>query len=298
MDKTLVSASQLDAMMKSEKTVIIDTRDPEEYAKGHIPGAVNVRDIFSYLATSDEAGMEELNAKFAKLLGDAGLSGAETAVIYEDAMNNGYGQSCRGYFLLKYLGYDKVCVLHGGLKAWTDAGMELSTDAATPTAKEFPMQVNEKMMVTTEQMFASLAHPEVVKLDVRDLDEWMGESSSPYGVDYAPRKGRIPDAVLIEWYAMMKPHGAVPMFKSNEEILEIAKSVGIEKETPVIIYCFKGARASNTLVALNEAGIMDTSIYFASWNEWSRDESLPIEEGAPDPMRPAVAVTVPVAATA
>ncbi len=291
MDKTLVSASELDAM-KSEQTVIIDTRDPEEYAKGHIPGAVNIRDIFLYLSTSDEAGMEELNSKFAELLGDVGLGGDETAVFYEDAMNNGYGQSCRGYFLMKYLGYDKVSVLHGGLKAWTDAGMELSTDVPMPTPKAFPMKVNEKMMVTTAQMFASLAKPEVVKLDVRDLDEWMGESSSPYGIDYAPRKGRIPDAVLIEWYAMMKPTGAVPMFKSNDEILDIAKSVGIEKETPVIIYCFKGARASNTLGALNEAGILDTSIYFASWNEWSRDPNLPIEEGAPDPMRPAVAVTV------
>lgn len=292
MTQTLLSASELDAMMKGEPTVVIDTRDPEEYAQGHIPGAVNIRDIFLYLSTSDEAGMEELNSKFAKLLGDAGLGGDETAVFYEDAMNNGYGQSCRGYFLMKYLGYDKVAVLHGGLKAWTDAGMELSTEVPTPTPKEFPLDVQPGMMVTTEQMFESLAKPEVVKLDVRDLDEWMGESSSPYGIDYAPRKGRIPDAVLIEWYAMMKPDGAVPMFKSVDEIREIAASVGIQSDTPVIIYCFKGARASNTLVALNEAGIMDTSIYFASWNEWSRDPILPIEEGAPDPMRPAVAVTV------
>ena len=290
--KTLVTASELDAMMKSEPVVVIDTRDPESYAAGHIPGAVNVRDIFSYLATSDEAGIEEMTGKFAKLLGDAGLGGDETAVIYEDAMNNGYGQSCRGYFLLKYLGYPKVAVLHGGLKAWTDAGMELSTDEAMPQAKEFPMNLDASMMVTTPQMLASLDDPSIVKLDVRDLDEWMGESSSPYGIDYAPRKGRIPDAVLIEWYAMMKPAGEVPMFKSPDEIREVAQSVGIEPDSKVIIYCFKGARASNTLVALNEAGIMDTSIYFASWNEWSRDPSLPIEEGAPDPMRPAVAVTV------
>jgi thiosulfate/3-mercaptopyruvate sulfurtransferase len=48
---------------------------------------------------------------------------------------------------------------------------------------------------------------------------------------------------------------------------------------PVIVYCFKGARASNTFVALEEAGIKDVGIYFGSWNEWSRDPSLPIEEG-------------------
>ena len=51
--------------------------------------------------------------------------------------------------------------------------------------------------------------------------------------------------------------------------------------TPVVLYCFKGARASNTLVALKEAGIEDVTLYFGSWNEWSRDPSLPIEEGLP-----------------
>jgi thiosulfate/3-mercaptopyruvate sulfurtransferase len=57
--------------------------------------------------------------------------------------------------------------------------------------------------------------------------------------------------------------------------------VGITLHTPVIIYCFKGARASNTFVALEEASIKNVSIYFDSWNEWSRDPSLPIEEGLP-----------------
>jgi len=55
----------------------------------------------------------------------------------------------------------------------------------------------------------------------------------------------------------------------------------VTPETPVIVYCFKGARASNTFVALEEAGIENVGIYFGSWNEWSRDPSLPIEEGLP-----------------
>ncbi len=48
-------------------------------------------------------------------------------------------------------------------------------------------------------------------------------------------------------------------------------TVGIDADTPVVLYCFKGARASNTLVALKEAGIKDVKLYFGSWNEWSRD---------------------------
>ena len=71
------------------------------------------------------------------------------------------------------------------------------------------------------------------------------------------------------------------MMKSREEVLAECATVGITPDTPVKLYCFKGARASNTFLALKEAGIKDVSIYFGSWNEWSRDPALPIEEGLP-----------------
>lgn len=47
-------------------------------------------------------------------------------------------------------------------------------------------------------MLAALADPTIKLLDNRDKDEWLGESSSPYGKDFAPRKGRIPGAVWLE----------------------------------------------------------------------------------------------------
>jgi 3-mercaptopyruvate sulfurtransferase SseA len=39
-----------------------------------------------------------------------------------------------------------------------------------------------------------MSEPVLISLDVRDVDEWIGGSSSPCGKDYAPRKGRIPGA--------------------------------------------------------------------------------------------------------
>jgi 3-mercaptopyruvate sulfurtransferase SseA len=39
-----------------------------------------------------------------------------------------------------------------------------------------------------------MSDPVLISLDVRDVDAWIGDSSSPYGKDYAPRKGRIPGA--------------------------------------------------------------------------------------------------------
>jgi len=282
MTDVLISASDLADFLKTEPCVVIDTRNPDAYGAGHIPNAVNVHEIFTYLATSTPEGMQELKTKFADAFGAAGLSGAETAIVYEQSMNSGFGQSCRGYFLLTMLGYSKVKVLHGGYEAWVAAGLPVTTDAPSPVKASIAIVPEAgDILIDAKAMLAAVDNPGIAILDVRDVDEWIGESSSPYGKDFCPRKGRIPGAVWLEWYRMMKPTGEGPRFKSKEEILAECATVGIGQNTPVYLYCFKGARASNTFLALKNAGVKDVRMYFGSWNEWSRDPSLPIEEGLP-----------------
>lgn len=279
-ENILISPGGLHEMSASLPTVIIDTRSPAAYDAGHIPGAVNIHDIFTFLATSSKEGLEELRDKFAEVFGAAGLSGEEVAVIYEDSMNTGFGQSCRGYFLLQFLGYPKAAILHGGYQAWLAEEMPVSTEVPTPEAKTFPVKEEAaSVMLTAEDMLGALDAPDIVKLDVRDVDEWVGTSSSPYGIDFCPRKGRIPGAVWLEWYRMMKPGEEVPVFKSKAELQAECATVGIDPDSTVYLYCFKGARASNTFVALKEAGVKDVRMYFGSWNEWSRNHELPIETG-------------------
>jgi thiosulfate/3-mercaptopyruvate sulfurtransferase len=281
-DKVLISPAELNAMIPSPHVVVIDTRSPDNYAAGHIAGAVNLFEVFTFLAMSTPEGVDELKATFAKHFGAAGLSGAETAVFVEESMNSGFGMSCRGYFLMQFLGYPKAQVLHGGLSAWKAAGLPLTTEVPVVTPKTFPVvDTKQDVIINYETMLAALSDSHVVKMDVRDVDEWVGTSSSPYGPDFAPRKGRIPGAKWLEWYRMMKPTAAGPMFKSKDEILAECATIGVTPETPVFLYCFKGARASNTLVALKEAGIKDVRMYFGSWNEWSRMPELPIEAGLP-----------------
>jgi len=69
------------------------------------------------------------------------------------------------------------------------------------------------------------------------------------------------------------------MFRSSDDVLEACAELDISPDDTVYVYCFKGARASNTFVALQEAGIKNVKIYFGSWNEWSRNFDLPIDEG-------------------
>jgi thiosulfate/3-mercaptopyruvate sulfurtransferase len=278
----LTSLETLASLVEQKGVHLIDTREPEEYAEDHIPGAVNIYEIFTYLSTRENGGYEAMGRIFAALFGSAGLSGDERVVVYEDAMDNGYGRSCRGRFLLQYLGHKNATVLHGGYQAWLAAGLPVTSELSSVIPKIFSVRIDSSIMLSAEEMLDSLADPKIIKLDVRDRAEWLGISSSPYGPDFAPRKGRIPGAVWIEWYRLMKQDGPIPWFKKPQEIAEILAEVGITPKSVVHIYCFKGARTSNVFIALKMAGVEKVRNYFGSWNEWSRDTNLPIDKGHPN----------------
>ncbi len=111
--KTLISPQKLSSLLaeKSSQIVIIDTRSPEEYAISHLSGAINIQEFFTYLLDdSSPAGLKKLQEYFAEIMSEVGISGGEQLIVYEDALNKGYGQSCRAAFLLNYLG----CTLTGG----------------------------------------------------------------------------------------------------------------------------------------------------------------------------------------
>ncbi|MBD2506087.1 sulfurtransferase [Nostoc muscorum FACHB-395] len=277
--KALISPQELTSILaeKSSQAVIIDTRTPEDYAISHIPESINIRDFFTYLLESSyPAGLKELQEYFAEIMSKLGISGAERLIVYEDALNKGYGQSCRAAFLLKYLGCAEVSILHGGYRAWLTEGLPTTDEVPLCESSIFRLHPNTDMMVTTAEMLQAINNPAIIKLDVRDRNEWLGLSSSPYNPDFCPRKGRIPNAVWLEWHHLMNSESEIPTFRSPDEIREICQSVSITPESIVYIYCFKGSRAANTLIALEQVGISARN-YFGSWNEWSRDFSLPID---------------------
>lgn len=279
----LTGTNELAGLLGRNDVVIIDTREPEDYVIDHIPGAINIYDIFTYLSTKENGGYETMRNHFAELFSNAGICSNERVVIYEDAMDNGYGRSCRGYFILKHLGHTNVTVLHGGYQAWLNEKLPVTREIPITEKKIFTVNLNNSIILTQEEMFASLNDSSIIKLDCRDHAEWVGISSSPYGPDFAPRKGRIPGAVWVEWYNTMYQKNHIPWFKEPEELKKIFANAGITEESKVHIYCFKGARTSNMYIAMMMAGIKNVRNYLGSWNEWSRDFSLPIERGYPRP---------------
>ena len=119
------------------------------------------------------------------------------------------------------------------------AGDQGCADAgAGVVLRSFPRPAD--ILIDAKTMLAALDKPGIALLDVRDVDEWIGESSSPYGKDFCPRKGRIPGAVWLEWYRMMKPTAEGPRFKSKDEILAECATVGISREYPGLSLLLQG----------------------------------------------------------
>jgi len=277
----LIEVEALQAALSEgkEKIVLIDTRALDNYAKEHIPSAVNIHECFTFLAMSDAKGLKDLHDMFVNLFGKAGITGSdERVVVYEEGMASGFAQSCRGFFLLKWLGHPNVCVLHGGLVAWKKKGGTVTSEVPTPIPVSFKSNQNPSIMATKDEVVQALSSKSAVLLDVRDKEEWIGESSSPYGKEFCPRKGRLEGATWIEWYELMEKRDGVSYVKNPHQIREIFEGHGITEKSNIIVYCFKGSRAANTFLLLKDAGFSNVKNYFGSWNEWSRDPKLPIDD--------------------
>ncbi len=78
--KLLISPQELTSLLAEETSqiAIIDTRSSEEYVKSHLPGAINIRELFTYLLENSQPdGLKKLSDHFSELLSKAGISGAE-----------------------------------------------------------------------------------------------------------------------------------------------------------------------------------------------------------------------------
>ena len=93
------------AQVAHEKPFVVDVRDPEEYAKGFIPGAINIP--LRLLANSLEA-LPPLDRSIAVVC------------------NTGYGAAV-GMAVLRLIGYNDVKAVAGGMRAWRGAGLPVVT---------------------------------------------------------------------------------------------------------------------------------------------------------------------------
>ena len=257
------------------KLVEIDV-DTKAYDAGHIPGAVG----FNWQTQLQDQVRRDIISKeaFEKLVGGAGISPNDTAILYGD--NNNWF-AAYGFWLFKIYGHKEVRLMNGGRVKWlNEKDKTLTTDVPQPTPVAYKVtSTNLELRAFLPQVFEAQKGGKWNLVDVRSPDEFTGKVIAPPGMsETAQRGGHIPSAKSIPWSTAVNPDGT---FKSPDDLQSIyLQQKGVDPKKDTIAYCRIGERSSHTWFVLKYLlGLNNVKNYDGSWTEYGNVVAAPIEKG-------------------
>ncbi len=248
--------------------------DTAAYAGGHIRNAIawHWKDDLHEPLRREFLDQEALS----ELLARSGV-GPDTTVVLYGGNNNWF--ATYAYWLLRYLGFDRVKLVDGGRKKWELEDRELVTEEPT-VAKADPGKlgkVQEKLRAFRDDVLKHIGGKGKSMVDVRSPAEFSGEVLAPPHLpqEQAQVPGHIPGAANVPWATAARDDGS---FKSDQELTELYGNVGVTPDTDVIAYCRIGERSSHTWFVLHEIlGYDRVRNYDGSWTEYGSLVGVPVE---------------------
>ena len=229
----------------------------EQYAAGHIPGAVHLdyADDLSDPATPYAARVAPPE-RFARVMGEHGI-GDDTIVVAYDAGTIPF--AARIVWMLRYFGHDEAYVLAGGYPAWVAAGYPIETDTPVVTAATFTPRVRPELRALRDDVLAVAQGRSSAQLIETQRDQ-----------TYAQRDRDIQGAVRLSGNLLLEDArgGRVA---DRETLDRLVRDAGLDPHARTIVSCGSGVSASGAWLAMREAGFDDVAVYDGSWMEWEHD---------------------------
>jgi rhodanese-related sulfurtransferase len=240
--KTVTDVKQIiDDPTEAAKYTIVSARSAEHYAKGHVPGAINI----PYKTIADDASLAQIDPE-------------KPVIVYCYTGHTGQLSDV----ILSVLGYESYNMKYG-MMGWTDDPEVLNTtpfDCNPPnydtetTANDLPADnelpvletgETEEIAIAKAQAQAYLASglaPTKTVTDVKQIIDDPTEAakytivSVRSAADYA--KGHVPGAINIPW----------------KEIAKEENLAKLPKDKPIITYCYTGHTGQVACTVLNLLG--------------------------------------------
>lgn len=242
-----------------------------EHLQAHIPGAVFF-DIDEIADTSlDLPHMLPSPEAFAQAAGALGLAPKTHVVVYDA---HGIFSAPRVWWMLRTMGFPRVHVLDGGLKAWLAEGRPVEAGAATPTPERFTADFDAGMVRYLDDVLEILDNRSAQMLDARPGPRFRAEVPEPRA---GLRSGHMPGACNLAWNAVIGPAGRL---KSSEALEAAFKEAQVDLSRPIVTTCGSGVSAAVLALGLARLGLDRTPIYDGSWTEWGGRADTPVVTGA------------------
>ncbi|WP_101341661.1 sulfurtransferase [Cereibacter azotoformans] len=279
----LLTPEQAAEAQASGEALFIDIRageegKPQPYAEGHIAGAVSAP-YGLFRGPADNPGKVPEADRLTEILQGLGVTADRpTVIVHEGKDATDFGAAARVYWTLKSSGVSQLAIINGGMRGWQEAGLPLSTEAASPSPSDFTVAFSDAWLATEQDVREVVeGEGQATLIDARPQEFWEGKKAAPA----AARPGTLPQS---EYFTHDRWFGSNPAVMDADRARTLATEAGYTGGEELISFCNTGHWAATNWFALSElAGVENVKLYPESMVGWS-NAGLPMEN-VPGPLQ-------------
>lgn len=273
----LATPDMVEENIDSADWVVVDCRPLNEYIAGHIPGAISFGSNCSNALRDETKRVFRDLSKYERMFGKVGISNDSNVVFYHGNRWTLLDASV-AFWILEYLGHDKVFILDGGVDAWRKAGKRLSNKPTRREAAVFAANPVSSRYATSEEMLrvgrGDITGTQLI--DSRTKTEFNGTDVR------ALRGGHIPNTTLnishVDTLGTRENRQTgkteYTEYLDSEVVSKAFASLDRNKRT--VTYCHTGTRAAMTYLQLRLLGFKDPANYDESWRVYGSNVDFPV----------------------
>jgi thiosulfate/3-mercaptopyruvate sulfurtransferase len=265
----IISPEAFNELPSTDELLIVAVVQKAVFDAHHISGSVLVEPSELVSGVKPAVGTLPTKDRLQSLFSRIGLSPEKHVIVYDDEGGSWAG---RLIWTLDIVGHHNYSYLDGGQTAWQKMGFPLSnatTKALAADYVDYSVKINESLLVSKEDVLASLRDKETIVWDARAPEEFNGTKVT------ALRNGHIPGAKNLDWIELQDLENDLRL-KPLPQIEQLLTEAGISDAKRIITHC-QTHRRSGLSYLVGKALGYDVKAYDGSWSEWGNDPETPIE---------------------